>query len=68
MKWEVGTPRDFERIFGPCLHTVFRGTHVVMTWDKIKNEYVVQESATRKVIARHRRKGECYKQMKSKPR
>jgi len=66
VKWEVSTPDDFKPIFGESLHTVFRGVHVVMTWDDTSNQYVVQESKTRKVIAAARRKGECYKQMRSK--
>lgn len=62
MKWLVSTDRDFKLLFGESLHTVFRGVHVVMTWDT--DQYVVRESMTRKVIAAARRKGEVYKQMK----
>jgi hypothetical protein len=62
MKWTLGHP-TFLKIFGECLETVYRGRHLVMTSEG--RDYVIQESATRKVICRYPQKGMCYRYLKS---
>jgi hypothetical protein len=63
MKWTVGTPA-FGHIFGECQDTVFRGVHLVMTASDDNRDYVIQESATKKVICKFPRKGQCYEYLK----
>lgn len=53
----------FIAIFGECQVTVFRGVHLVMTWDS--NNYIVQESMSRKIIASAPKKGLLYKALQN---
>lgn len=62
MKWTY-TP-GLQTVFGACLDTVYGRTHLVMIWDDARSTYVVLEAASRREVARGRRKGECYAQLK----
>ena len=64
MKWTVVNegPLSFQ-----ALETVYRGKTVVMTWDNDLRQYVVTDKESGISIARHRRKLELYKIMKSLP-